>query len=187
MFDAAAKLDLSQAPKNAVQFASMQAFAGQGYSAVRIATRTPVAFTANAEGSDWAVTLEPFSNPPFTPVKLTRDDSAGPAALTTAMAGATGVFWIDDPAVGDKVAVVTALSPAKGLPSQRDFVQFTMLQSAQGLAIEPKIDDLSVAFSGDIVTLSRPKGLMLSSAGSAQLDAAQGDGWCRSGGPSWLV
>jgi len=43
VFDAAAKLDLSQAPKNAVQFASMQAFAGQGYSAVRIATRPPVA------------------------------------------------------------------------------------------------------------------------------------------------
>ncbi len=172
VFDAAAKIDLSQAPKDAVQFASMQSFSGPGYSAVRIATRTPVAFSATAAGSDWAITLEPFSNPPFTPVKLTRDDSAGPATLTTAMAGATGVFWIDDPAVGDKVAVVTALAPAKGLPAQRDFVQFALLQSAQGLAVATKIDDLSVAFNGDIVTLSRPKGLTLSS-GTAQLDAAQ--------------
>jgi len=194
VFDAAAKIDLSQAPKNAIQFASMQSFSGPGYSAVRIATRSPVAFTAAAEGSDWAITLEPLSSPPFTPVKLTRDDSAGPAALTTAMAGATGVFWIDDPAVGDKVGVVTALAPAKGLPSQRDFVQFTLLQSAQGLAVDPKVEDLSVAFNGDIVTLSRPQGLTLSSGAANQetvqaMDAPKaavlagliGDDWGKTG------
>ena len=38
-----------QAPKNAVQFASMQSFGGAGYSAVRIATRAPVAFDASAD------------------------------------------------------------------------------------------------------------------------------------------
>jgi tetratricopeptide (TPR) repeat protein len=171
VFDADAKLDLSSAPKNAVQFASMQTFSGAGYSAVRIATRTPVAFAATADGSDWAVILEPFSSPPFAPVKLVRDDSDGPAALTTAMAGATGVFWIDDAAVGDKVAVVTALAPAKGLPSRRDFVQFALLQSAQGLAVEPKADDLSVTYSGDIVTVGRPKGLTLSSGIARQTQA----------------
>ena len=199
VFDAAARIDLSQAPKNAVQFASMQTFSGPGYSAVRIATRSPVAYAATAAGADWAITLEPFNNPPFTPVKLSRDDSAGPAALTTAMAGATGVFWMDDPAVGDKVAVVTALAPAKGLPRPHDFVQFTLLQSAQGLAVEPKVDDLSVAFNGDIVTLSRPKGLMLSSV-AAHRNAAQsmdapkpavlagliGDDWSKTDGAGFI-
>lgn len=172
VFDAAAKIDISQAPKGVAQYASMQAITGPGYSAVRIATRAPVAFSAGAVGADWAITLEPFNPAPFTPLKLTRDDSDGPAALTTAVAGATGVFWIDDPAVGDKIGVVTALAPAKGLPSPRDFVQFTLLQSAQGLAVTPNIDDLSVAYSGDIVTLSRPKGLDLS-ADNAKLAAAQ--------------
>jgi tetratricopeptide (TPR) repeat protein len=193
VFDAVAKLDVSAAPKNVVQYASMQTFSGPGYSAVRIATRTPVAFAASADGSDWAVILEPFSPPPFTPVKLGRDDSDGPAALTAALAGATGVFWVDDQAVGDKVAVVTALAPAKGLPSERDFVQFSLLQSAQGLAVDPKVDDLSVAFSGDIVTMSRPKGLALSSSiarqGAVALDAPKpaalpglfGDGWDKTG------
>ena len=199
VFDAAANIDLSQAPKNAVQFASMQGFRGPAYSAVRIATRSPVAFSAAATGSDWTITLEPASSPPFTPVKLSRDDSAGPAALTTAMAGATGVFWVDDPAVGDKVGVVTALAPAKGLPSQRDFVQFTLLQSAQGLAVDPKVDDLAVAFNGDIVTMSRPQGLTLSSV-NAKLDAALaldapkpavlagliGDDWAKTGGGGFI-
>jgi tetratricopeptide (TPR) repeat protein len=172
VFDAAAKIDVSSAPKNVVQYASMRTFSGAGYTAVRISTRSPVAFAATTDGSDWAVILEPFSSPPFTPVKLSRDDSGGPAALTTALAGATGVFWVDDPAVGDKVAVVTALSPAKGLPTQRDFVQLALLQSAQGLAVAPKVDDLAVTYSGDIVTLGRPKGLALSSGGARQVAQA---------------
>ncbi|MGH6955357.1 MAG: endoglucanase, partial [Caulobacteraceae bacterium] len=172
VFDAQAKIDVSAAPKDVPQFASMQALSGPGYSAVRIATRTPVAYSASADGGDWAVTLEPFNLPPFTALKVARDDSDGPAALTTALAGSTGVFWVDDPAVGDKIGVVTALAPAKGMTSQRDFVQFALLQSAQGLAVAPRVDDLSVAYAGDIVTLSRPAGLDLSPA-NAQLAAAQ--------------
>lgn len=194
VFDAAARLDLSSAPQNVAQFASMQALSGPGYSAIRIATRAPVAFSASADGSDWAVTLEPFNAPPFTPVKLVRDNSDGPAQLTAAMAGATGVFWVADPAVGDKVGVVTAFAPSKGLPTRRDFVQFSMLQSAQGLAVEPHADDLSVAFNGDIVSMSRPKGLALSPANAkmaaaASLDAPKpaaiaglfGDDWANTG------
>jgi tetratricopeptide (TPR) repeat protein len=200
VFDAAAKLDLSAAPKDAPQFAAMQAVGGQGYSAVRISTRSPVAFTANADGSDWAITLEPFSYPPFTPLKLSRDDSDGPAQLTTAVAGASGVFWVDDPAVGDKIAVVTALAPAKGLPQARSFVQFTLLQSAQGLALSPNADDLSVAFNGDIVTMSRPAGLALSPANvkfaaamaldtpkPAALAGLFGDDWASTGGAGFMA
>ncbi|HEY1750374.1 MAG TPA: endoglucanase [Caulobacteraceae bacterium] len=172
VFDAQARIDLSQAPRGAIQYASIQSFQGQGYTAVRITTRTPIAFSAEAQGSDWAVTLEPFNPASYTAVKLGRDDSAGPAALTTAMAGATGVYWVTDPAVGDRIGVVTALAPSKGLPGAHDFVEFSMLQSAQGLAVVPKVDDLSLAFNGDIISLSRPKGLTLSSV-TGKLAAAQ--------------
>jgi tetratricopeptide (TPR) repeat protein len=200
VFDAAARIDLSQAPKNVTQFSSMQALGGAGYSAVRIATRAPVAFAASNLGSDWTVTLEPTSQVAFLPVKLTRDDSAGPAALTAAMAGATGVFWVTDPAVGDKVAVVTAQAPAKGVPTPRDFVQFTLLQSAQGMAVASNADDLAVTFSGDIVTVSRPKGLALSASSNPQDVAASvgaprpaampgliGDDWSATGGAGYLA
>jgi tetratricopeptide (TPR) repeat protein len=200
VFDAQARIDVSQAPKDAVQYASIQSFTGKGYSAVRITTRAPVAYAAVSDGSDWGLVLEPFTQPPYTPVKLTRDDSNGPAALTTAMAGATGVYWVDDPAVGDKIGVVTALAPAKGLPDRRDFVQFDLLQSAQGLAVESKVDDLSVSFDGDIVTFSRPKGLALSPANAklaaaAALDAPKpaalpglfGDDWAQTGGNGFIA
>ena len=172
VFDVAAKIDVSGAPRNASQYASIQSLGGPGYTAVRIATRTPLAFSARASGADWAVTLAPVAQPPTSLVTLQRDDSSGPAALTAALAGASGVYWVDDPAVGDKIGVVTALGPDKGLTARRDFVQFSLLQSAQGLGVEAHADDLDVAFNGDIVTLSAPKGLALSPA-NARMAAAQ--------------
>ncbi|HEX3920497.1 MAG TPA: tetratricopeptide repeat protein [Caulobacteraceae bacterium] len=200
VFDAAAKIDLTQAPKNVTQFSSMQALSGPGYSAIRIATRSPVPFEVANLGSDWTVILEPTAQVPFVPVKLTRDDSAGPAALTAALSGATGVYWVDDPVVGDKVAVVTAQAPAKGIPIPHDFVQFTVLQSAQGMAVSSNADDLAVTFSGDIVTISRPKGLALSpttnpqdmaSSVNAPKPAAMpgliGDDWSATGGAGYLA
>jgi tetratricopeptide (TPR) repeat protein len=172
VFDAAAKIDVAAAPKGAVQFDQVKSFAGPGYSAIRITTRAPVAFTAAADGSDWGVTLEPLSLAASDPIKLGRDDASGPVNLTAALAGPTGLFWIADPAVGDKIGVVTAFAPAKGLPTRHDFVQVSLLQSAQGLAIEPHTDDLSVTLGGDIVSLSRKDGLTLSPAGAGRKPAA---------------
>jgi tetratricopeptide (TPR) repeat protein len=202
VFDAAARIDVSAAPKNVAQFASIQTFAGPGYTVVRILTREPEAFIATADGSDWAVTLQPFNTPPMTPVKLARDDDAGPPSLKATLAGASGVWWIDDPAVGDKLAVVTALGPVKGSLQRRDFVQFSLLPSAQGLAVEPHTDDLAVAYDNDVATLSRKGGLALSPPGAgsklaaaAALDAPKpaamagmfGDDWSELGGVSFLA
>jgi tetratricopeptide (TPR) repeat protein len=200
VFDAQAKLDVSKAPKSVPQIAGVQAVSGPGYSAVRITTRAPAAFAATAEGSDWVVTLDPAAPPPAVAVKLGHDDSTGAAALTSTMAGPTGVYWVADPAVGDRIGVVTALAPAKGLPGDRDFVDFTLLQSAQGLAVAPKVDDLAVAFNGDIVTFSRPGGLALSSvnqrmAAAVALGAPKpaaapgliGDDWAKLGPGGFLA
>jgi len=200
VFDVAAKIDISAAPKNVVEYASMQTVSGAGYTAVRISTRAPMAFSAQADGADWAVTLAPFAPQPASTVKLRRDDSDGPATLTATLAGASGVYWVDDPAVGDKIGVVTAIGPDKGLPSRHDFVQFSLLQSAQGLAVESRADDLNVAFNGDIVTVSEPKGLALSPA-NARMAAAQaldapkpaplpgliGDDWANTGAADFMA
>src|SRR6202041_3554424 len=89
--------------------------------------------------------------------------------------------------------------PAKGLPAAHDFVDFTLLQSAQGLAATPKVDDLSLTFNGDIVTLGRPKGLALSGGGAKLADAEAlgapkpaaapglfGDDWAATGAVGFL-
>ena len=172
VFDAAARIDISQAPKNTPQFAAISTYTGPGYTVVRITTRAPTQFAADSAGANWGLTLQPFNPPIINPVKLARDDADGPPVMTAAVAGATGSYWINDPAVGDRIAVVTALGPVKGLPLRRNYVEFSLLQSSQGLAVDPHVDDLSVTYSGDIVSIGRPRGLALSPAGSGARMAA---------------
>ena len=177
VFDAAGPhRRLAARPKNVIQYAGIQSFQGPGYSAVRIITRAPIAFAAAANGSDWGVILEPYSAAVLHggeagPRRFRRPGGAdhrhgrrhrrllGRPTRRSATGSASSPRW----------------PPSKGLPTRRDFVEFSMLQSAQGLAVAPRVDDLDVGFNGDIVTMSRPKGLALSSA-NAKLAAAAGAG-----------
>ncbi|HEY9235852.1 MAG TPA: endoglucanase, partial [Phenylobacterium sp.] len=117
-----------------------------------------------------------------------------------AVAGATRVVRVSDPVVGDTLSVVTALGPAKGLPSRREFVQMALLPSAQGLAAESYISDLAVRRDGDLVQIGRPSGLSLSPASAAveRIEANLGapqpaslpglidDTWARTGSGGFL-
>jgi len=78
------------------------------------------------------------------------------------VAGATKVVAMTDPQAGDVLNVVTALGPAKGMPSRRDYAQAAVLPSVQGLAVESHIEDLAVSRDGDIVHIGRKTGLALS-------------------------
>ena len=162
VFDAAAKLDLAEAPKGLVQTRGMQAVQTQNATALRIVAASTVIASASADVGTWTITLGPESVSPASPIQVLRDDATGPAALTARMAGSTGVFWINDPAVGDRFAAVTALAPVKAMPARRDYVEATLLASTQGMAVEPDVDDLSVHAEGDLVRIGRPQGLALS-------------------------
>lgn len=162
VFDAAARLDPGAAPKGSKQISTIQAVQRADYSALRITTPPGTRIAADGAGANWTVRFADADLPAGDLIKVTRDGAAIGATLSATMAGATRVVWIDDPVVGDKIAAVTALSPSKGLPSRREFVDLALLPSAQGLAVEPIADDIAVTSDGDIVTIGRPKGLQLS-------------------------
>ena len=176
VFDAAATLDVSKAPRGVSQYSKIQAFRGKDYSAVRIVTPRTLPVAVVGEGASWTLQLGP--GPKTEPGKVTvqRDSEAAQAALSAVLAGATSAVWLEDPVVGDRIAVVTALSPAKGLSSRRDYVEMALLPTIQGLAIEPYATDLQVLAEGDLVRIGRPAGLALSpaSATAAVADAADG-------------
>jgi tetratricopeptide (TPR) repeat protein len=176
VFDAAATLDVSRAPRGVSQFSRMQAVRGRDYSAVRIVTprTTPIAIIG--EGASWTLVLGPGPKSESGKITVERDEESAEAALTAVLAGATAAIWLDDPAVGDRIAVVTALAPSKGLAARRDYVEMALLPTFQGLAIEPYATDLKVAAEGDLVRIGRPMGLALSSAsaGARKVDVAAG-------------
>jgi tetratricopeptide (TPR) repeat protein len=161
VFDAKARIDVSSAPHGLVQLRKVEAVDGKDYSAVRITAPATILASADAQGATWTITLGP-SMTAAQGVTLARDDTDGPATLTAQMAGSTGVFWVDDPVVGDRLAVVTALAPAKGLDTRRQMVDAILLPSVQGLAVQPLTEDLAVSADGDLVRIGRPRGLALS-------------------------
>ena len=121
-----------------------------------------------AEGSSWTVSLGPAAGATPSPVVL-KPDAGGLAAQ---MAGSSGVFWLDDPEVGDRLVAVTALGPAKGVLAGRRLVDADIYASAQGLALTPLAPDLTVASSGDVVHIGRPSGMQMSSSAAAARLAA---------------
>ena len=161
VFDTAAKIDISGAPHGFRQVSKIQAVQGPDFTAVRIAAPPDIAASVVGQGGEWTVALGPQAEP-SAPIKIARDDAAPTATLTATLAGSTKVVWIQDPVVGDRIAAVTALGPAKGLGAQRQMVDMTLLSSAQGLAVEPTVEDLSISTDGDLVSLGRPRGLDLS-------------------------
>jgi tetratricopeptide (TPR) repeat protein len=163
VFDAPATLDVSKAPRGLRQYSGLQASRGADYAAIRIDAAHQIPVFAVAQGSTWTIALGPGDQGQPGLVHIARDDAQGPALLKAPLAGATRIVKLLDPAAGDVLSVVTALGPAKGLPSRREYVQMAFLPSVQGLAIESYIDDLAIDRSGDIVHVGRPvTGLVLS-------------------------
>ncbi len=202
VFDAKAAIDLPAKARAAGLLKSLTVVEGEDFVAVRMQAPPTVLASAVAVGGTWTLTLGPTAAAPSTPVKMGRDDQSGAPVLTAEVAGATGVFWVTDPGVGDKLAVVTALPPAKGAPKPRALVDADVLESEQGLALVPTVDDLQVSTDGDVVRIGRPRGLALSPprpagrpstlpAGLPQPAAMPAlvdfDGWSRTGSAGFLA
>lgn len=162
VFDAPASLDVSSAPKGVRPLRSLQAFKGADHAALRIEADRNAPIFVSAQGPTWTISLGPGPQAQPAIVRVGRDAAGGPATLKAPVAGATRIVNLPDPVVGDTLTVVTALGPPKGVPSRRDFVDAALLPSIQGLAIEPLADNLTVQRDGELVRISRDKGLTLS-------------------------
>ncbi|HJV41634.1 endoglucanase [Caulobacter sp.] len=167
VFDTPARIDISKLPVTTPRYARIQAFKGSDYTALRVVAPIGEPYVAVGSGPNWRVSFGPGPQQSPDAIQVNRDEAAPAAALSAAVAGVTRAIWVDDPAVGDRIIVAPALPPAKGLTSRRDYVEFALLQSAQGLAAEAYASDLMVQASADQVRIGRPRGLSLSPASAA--------------------
>jgi tetratricopeptide (TPR) repeat protein len=101
-----------------------------------------------------------------------RQDPDG-AALRLPVAEPGAPLALSDPAIGDTVVVVPVLAPGHGLARTRDYPEFLLLQSLQGIVVRPLVDDLAVRSVREAVELARPGGLALTPADAATLARAQ--------------
>ena len=199
VFDAHAKLDMQAASHNLPQY-PIQAVEGADFTALRIAVPADTPYSAAGVGANWSLILGPGAQARSLQIAMARAEDDGPATLAANVAGSTHIVWLDDPAVGDKLVAVTALAPAKGLLLRRDYVDLAALPSAQGLALEPVADNLSITTDGDVVRVTKPDGLQLSPEVRTRMAASQDlpqpaampglidfDRWANTGGSSFMV
>jgi tetratricopeptide (TPR) repeat protein len=126
--------------------------------------RTPLVRATAAPGS-WVVTLGDEVAGPSEAVRLGHGiDSDGRTVVRADYKDAGGVHWVEDPEVGDRIAVVTGRNTARSLDKAQSFVDFKAIATAQGLAIVPNSDDVAVKVGVDDVTIMRDGGLAVSIA-----------------------
>lgn len=176
VFDTPVRLDVSAIPKDYLQGSALQVLSGTDYSAIRLESPANEPLSAGLLGNVWTVAMGLPRLSPTSEIRLTRDGTTGPATLKSVVAGATRTLKVNDPIVGDVLDIVPALGPAKGVSAQRDYVEVTILRSAQGLALDARVPDLTLRHDRDLVYIGRPSGMALSdiSAGMVQPNSQLG-------------
>jgi hypothetical protein len=135
--------------------------------AIRIRLNRPQMHTLSTDGSAagtrWTLTFADQVLAPPQPLAVLRSisDSAH-ANIAVPFANPGKLHRITDPDAGDTLLVVTGLAPIRGLIKRQDFVDLTLLDTAQGIAVRPKSDGVAVEVAPDKVIIGKPGGLTIS-------------------------
>jgi len=175
VFDASAVLNLEELGFDQRGYVdSFMALQGAGYSAARIVSPETTHAEVRRDGNSWTVVFSENIIAPPRPIAIHRDASINrPGRLIMSLDGARSVHWVDDPVVGDSLAVVTAGAPIQGLVSRRNFIGGSLLPSAHGGAVEVVADDLDVNLMASGVVINRPEGLNLTPSSVGVLGASE--------------
>ncbi len=132
---------------------------------VRIKLDHPRLASVDIDGATWTVQIGDAAIDSTRALTMTRN-LIGPnrSSVTIPFDAPHLVHRLDDPDAGDTLVVVTAFAPARGFLNERDFVEFRMLASAEGVVVDPLADDVKVELAPDKIIVSRPMGLALSTS-----------------------
>lgn len=128
---------------------------------LRLASQQLISF--GDEGTSWRLGIgEPPGRPvaPLTPERSVDDQ--GQTALAIALPGMTGIHWLESGASGLPIAVATVTGPTRSVAKPYRFVEFGLPQTAHGLAVLPRSDDLVVRAGADKAMIGRAGGLTVS-------------------------
>ena len=126
--------------------------------------------TIGADGTSWVVTIGDMLLEPSRPLQVDRKvQPNGDTVLTVDIAGYASIHEIVDPVVGDKLHVVTALGPPRGLLKPQRFAELETLPSVHGIAIVGFTDDFRILGKDEdqIVLDQGNRGLSLSRKAAA--------------------
>lgn len=133
-------------------------------TAIRLLPPPNTYFAMRAEDNDWVVEMTRRPRVPDAPAEVTTLDESDPmkARVRVALRGGEAVVSLHDPEIGDDLKVVPTAVAGAGIEDQRDFPQFKILASAQGLVVKSDSDGLIIRPVGPYVEIYSPGGTLLS-------------------------
>jgi tetratricopeptide (TPR) repeat protein len=152
---------------------------------VRLQLERPRLLSHATDGTSWVVSLgdSVLEQPRALAVRRTSG-SGMPTSVSLGLDAARHVYRLTDPVIGDTLLVATALPPARGIVRSQDFVDFNVLATTHGVAVQALADELDMVAQPDAVVVTRAGGLTLSSAnvparraGVARVDALDPLAW----------
>ncbi|MBL1421462.1 MAG: hypothetical protein COC24_013210 [Alphaproteobacteria bacterium] len=115
-----------------------------------------------AMNSDWILSIGELVLIDTKVVKLARKyKQNGHAIVQVNMSDLGKVHWFTDEKLGDRIAVITAKGPARGILKTHNFVEFAALPTVHGLMFQAIADDINVAANFDQAVISSREGLSL--------------------------
>jgi tetratricopeptide (TPR) repeat protein len=148
--------------------AAVESVPVQGGQAIRIKLNRPQLAALSGDQQTVALTLadqDMAASQPLVAVRNVGDPSRANVSIALSQPGP--LLRFHDPEVGDTLSVVTMPLPARGFLRPQNFVEFSLLESMQGVAVSTNSDDVSVEAHPDKIVISRPGGLTLSAASAA--------------------
>lgn len=111
---------------------------------------------------EWAILITPKKHTLEKPVQvIVNTEPPSPAHVFIPVLTAAEPVAITDPQIGDKMVVTPFYNLEEGIAKKREFVDFTLLQTAQGMAVVKKSDDVAVVPLRNGFRISMPKGATL--------------------------
>lgn len=117
---------------------------------------------AARDGEGWMVTITTEPRKPATAAPLVVDGSPATGRVSVTLRDVGSVVTIPDPELGDMMRVIPTAAPGVGVDGGRQFAQFTLLPTSQGVAAVGVADGIGVTTSGNGVEIGRTGGLLLS-------------------------
>jgi hypothetical protein len=173
VFDRPAKLDLARLQRAPATIVSGASQLGEDeVTVLRLTTPAAINPSLSLDGTTWTVELRHQPMQPEKPIAIEpKPGPDGKSALSLAIEQPGKPLKLKDPDVGDRLIVVPLAIPGLGVAGLREFAELRVLPSAQGVAIEPVADRVSVEAAPGAVLLWAPGGLMLSSSGDSTFGA----------------
>ncbi|UUX50476.1 hypothetical protein NUH88_02025 [Nisaea acidiphila] len=135
----------------------------RGGSAVRFPTVEGVNPRVWRDNAVWIVDFRPQNSRPDVPLRVdTQLVSAQGPRVFIPMEDHGATVILRDPEIGDQLFVVPVASLSRGIDGLRQFVEFNLLNTAQGVVVQPFSDDVTLRSLPDGVAVTKTGGLTIS-------------------------